>query len=434
MFQQYQTKPLECWQRAKELRIEHFHEITTARDQGKLVVTGGADGFMALPAGLGDYVYLSGEPYGASVGTDPVFSPQCAEACEARGFARDLCAYLRNYLGSMFLNRFFMGGEFPRPDFCLQLHWCDSHAKWFQTVAEHFGVPSFIIDCPLGPRSKERDEVAVQYLVDQMHEAVAWMERVTGQEYNDERLLEALRNEFESTSLWAGICTLNKAIPAPLDEKSMFSLYIIGVMARPRKESAEFYRMLRDEMRDRVANQIAAIPNERCRLLHDGQPPWQFLRLFRHLEHYGAVVLGSAYSFNLAGHFSDQEDGSLGPSKTPEERGWPLKTRDDAFRALARWYVEKPLHSDFICPGGKSDLMLRLVREWQADGVLMHLNRGCEGASLGQMENRLGLLQAGIPVATYEGNMADKRELDQRQILDRIESFMESLGLRQLGD
>lgn len=32
----------------------------------------------------------------------------------------------------------------------------------------------------------------------------------------------------------------------------------------------------------------------------------------------------------------------------------------------------------------------------------------------------------------YEGNMADKREIDERQILDRLDSFMKNLGLNRL--
>ena len=54
--------------------------------------------------------------------------------------------------------------------------------------------------------------------------------------------------------------------------------------------------------------------------------------------------------------------------------------------------------------------------------------------AFGQMENRLALLKAGYPVVTYEGNMADPREFDEVQALDRIEAFLQSLGLQKLED
>jgi benzoyl-CoA reductase subunit B len=89
---------------------------------------------------------------------------------------------------------------------------------------------------------------------------------------------------------------------------------------------------------------------------------------------------------------------------------------------------------DFHLPSERNQALIKMVEEWQCQGVIMHLNRGCEGSTYGQMENRLALLEAGIPIMTYEGNMADKREFDEAQTLDRLESFMESLGLSRLAD
>ena len=49
-------------------------------------------------------------------------------------------------------------------------------------------------------------------------------------------------------------------------------------------------------MKDRVARGIAAVPNEKCRMMSDTQPPWSFLKIFRYLETYGAVSIGSLYT------------------------------------------------------------------------------------------------------------------------------------------
>ena len=73
-----------------------------------------------------------------------------------------------------------------------------------------------------------------------------------------------------------------------------------------------------------------------------------------------------------------------------------------------------------------------LVREYKCQGVTIHLNRGCELTSLGVMENRLALVKKNIPVMTYEGNMGDRREVNQQEILNRLESFMETLNLTKL--
>jgi benzoyl-CoA reductase subunit B len=81
-------------------------------------------------------------------------------------------------------------------------------------------------------------------------------------------------------------------------------------------------------------------------------------------------------------------------------------------RLYADWNLSKPLWQHFFDPRLKTEMMKYIVKDWQVDGVMIHMNRGCEGLSLGIMENRLGLAAAGIPVMTYEGNMGDEREFD----------------------
>lgn len=427
----YKTKPLDCWPKVKELRLSYYKEIATARQDGKLVVTGGADAPAALLAGLGDYVHLSGEPYGATVGTESDFSQQCLETAESFGFARDMCSYFRNYYGSMAMDRYFFGGPFPKPDLCLQMHICDTHAKWWQAVSAHFGVPYFSVDFPVMGKG-QRNEWRREYLISQMHDCIEWLEKVAKRKYDDEKLIEAVRNECLSSSLWGEIMLLNQNVPAPLDQKSIFSLYTPLVLFREKKESVDFHRLLLDEVKDRVAEGIAALGTERCRLMDDFQPPWFFLKLYRYLEAYGAIVVGSWYSVFLFGNLWDKPDSSFIRAIPPEERGMPMKTRDDALRALATWLLEMNVYDLHYLPQCKTDLALRMVKAWKVDGAIIHLNRGCEIASMGSMESRLGQVEAGIPVVTYESNMTDKREFDEAQVLDRLDAFMESLGLRKL--
>ena len=428
----YPTKPLECWQKVKELRLNHYKEVITARDQGKIVVQGGANAILSLIAGLGDFVFLGGEPYGASVGFDPAFSEQCAMATEAKGFARDICAYMRNYLGSMFLERYYFGGKFPKPDFCISTHICDTHAKWFQIVGEHFGTPHIAIDYPISTTYR-RKEQKIEYLASQMHECIEEMEKLTGCYYDDEKLIEAARNEFKTMSLWGEICLLNQSIPAPLDQKSMLSLYVLPLQTRHQNETVQFYELLRDEVKERVENQIAAVATERFRYIDDSQPPWYYLKIFRYLERYGAVSVGSYYSFLLMG-MMEEKGGTWVVKKTPEESGIVFKSRDDVLRALAQWYLERSVLCMLLNPHEKSTQMISMVQQWHAKAVIMHLNRGCEGTAMGQLENRLALIKAGIPVLTFESNMADRREFDETQILDRLDAFMQSQGLRKLDD
>lgn len=428
----YKSESFKCWKKAKELREKYYRDYQQAKEKGGIRWTGGAWSFDAIPAGLGDDVYnLTGEPYGASIAFDKKLSQECMEATEAKGWARDLCSYMRNYWGSMYLNKYAFGGEYPQPDFAWQDHICCSHGKWYQHVSEYKKIPYFCIDVSVGPY-EEMDENKLMFVVNQMQEGIEFLERVTKRKMNDEKLIAAVESEFRATALWAEICWYNKAVPAPMDEKSMYTFYALATLKKHSKEVADFYEELRDEMKYRVENQIGALATERCRVISDTQPPWGFLKVFRYLEQYGTVSIGSLYTFGLQGIWEDKPDGTWGPRTTPAQKGIKITSREQALKLYADWNLSKPEWQHFYNPHLKTEMMLRIVKEWKVDGVMLHLNRGCEGLSCGIMENRLGIAEAGVPIMTFEGNMGDEREFDEARTLNRIDSFMETLELKKL--
>ncbi|MEW6456238.1 MAG: benzoyl-CoA reductase, bzd-type, subunit O [Acidobacteriota bacterium] len=430
----YKTEPLKCWQKAKEIRENYYKNYAKAHEKGGIRWAGGAWSFDAIPAGLGDDVYpITSEPYGASVAWNKEFALECQEAVERAGYARDLCSYMRNYWGSVMLNKYVFGGEFPTPDFIWQDHICCSHAKWYQVVKdiEKKEIPFFCIDVSVGPY-EQINEHKLNYVVMQMHDGIEWLEKIARRKYDDEKLIQAVYNHCRSTSLWAEVCALNKMIPAPLDEKTMYSLYVLGTLQKSSKVVADFYQELRDEVKDRVERGIAAVGNERCRVMTDTQPPWAFLKIFRYLEKYGCVSVGSLYTFGLIGMWDVQEDGTWGPRRTPQENGIEIKTRDQALRTLADWELKKPEWQHFYYPHLKSEMMIRIAKEWKLNGIMLHYNRGCEGLSLGIAENRIALIKAGFPVMSFEGNMGDEREFDETRTIARIDAFMETLGFERL--
>ena len=428
----YPTEQLKCWKKAKELREQYYINFAKAKEKGGIRWSGSAWALDAIPAGLGNDVYsLTGEPYGAAIAIDKKFNKECQDAAESYGFARDLCAYMRTYWGSIILNKYPFGGEFPKPDFNFQTQICCSHAKWYQAAAklEH-DTPTFFIDVSVGPYNEMTSE-RLDYVTNQGLEAVEWLEKTTGRKFNDELFIEAVKNEMRSTSLWAAICCENKVKPAPLDEKTMYSLYVLATLSKSSKWCADFYQECLDEVKDRVKRGIAAVPSERCRVMSDTQPPWGFLKVFRYLEEYGAVSIGSLYTFGLEGIWETKPDGSWGPRTLPWEKGIEMNTREQAMRLYADWNLSKPQWQHFYDPRLKTEMMKTIVKEWQVDGVMLHLNRGCEGLSIGIMENRLGLAASGVPVMTFEGNMGDEREFDLGRTQNRVDSFMETLGLKR---
>jgi benzoyl-CoA reductase subunit B len=340
---------------------------------------------------------------------------------------------MRTYWGSVFLDEYAFGGPFPKADFAFTSQVCCSHAKWYQLVSEHEEIPFYCIDVSVGPHRDIQGlhDPKIDYIVGQMEEAIDWMQKVTGRPYDDERLIRGVRSEMRTMSTWAKICELNQTVPAPLDEKTMYSLFVMGTLQKSSEQVADFYDELYDEVKDRVARGIAAQPTERCRLMSDHQPPWGFLRIFRYLETFGAVSIGSLYTFGLAGAWTWTDGGLWVPRRTPMELGVDIPDRDTALRMSAEWNVGKP-QENFYDPSLKTEMMLAIFRQWKVNGIMLHLNRGCEGGSCGIMQNREELVAAGVPVTTFEGNMGDESEFDEIRTRSRIDSFMETLGFDQV--
>ena len=257
----YKTAPFKVWNKAKEIRNRIYQEVIEAKDKGKLLIGGGAESLITLASGF-DHAFLTGEPYGASVAhlysEDPKLYMEIVEACEHKGFPRDLCAYMRNYIGSMLVDKFIFGrGPFPKIDVCLQAGFCDTHYKWYQAVSEIRGVPFYSLDLvPLNwetsGESEEIKRLKHEFIYNQILEAIEWMEKVTGRKYNDEKFIQGVYNECESTSLWAKCCVLNRNIPAPMDEKTMLSFYVLAVLGRYRDDVVEFYRELLAELEEEL--------------------------------------------------------------------------------------------------------------------------------------------------------------------------------------
>jgi benzoyl-CoA reductase subunit B len=445
MASRWATEPLSVWKKAKELRLASYENYAKAGERKGIRWAGSAWAMDALPRGLGDDVWgLASEPYAASIAANASFSIRCQEAAEKAGFSRDICSYMRTYWGSVILNEYAFPAfstQWPKPDFILQGQICTSHAKWFQVVGNlKAGIPQFCIDVATGPamtsegdafHSIEIPKHAIDYIVNQCLDAIEWLQKVTGRPYLDDLLRKAIFNHMRSTSTWARICELQKTIPAPLDEKTMYSLYVLAALGKASQWCADFYEELYDEVKDRADRGIAAVANERLRIMTDTQPPWMFLGLFRYLEEFGCVSVGSLYTFGLIGQWEKKNDGTWGSRTCPSTVEALPKGRREMLEEYVKFELNKPQWQHFYHPKFKSAMMTAIARQWKLDGVMLHFNRGCEGLSLGIAENRLALQQAGFPVMTFEGNMCDRRENDNSHILGRIDMFMETLGLKR---
>ncbi|MBU0973269.1 MAG: benzoyl-CoA reductase, bzd-type, subunit O [Proteobacteria bacterium] len=429
----YPTEPLKCWKKAKELRNRFYQNYARAGEKGGLRWMGSAWAFDAVPSGLGEDVFcISGESYGAACAFDRPLSKKFLEAARNFGFSRDLCAHMRNYWGSLLADESAFGGKFVKPDFGWSQHICCSHAKWYQNAAQmKGGVPIFVVDVGVGaypPFEPKMYPHRIKYVADQLLDGIEWLTATTGRKFDDERFINAAWNDLRSTHKWAQICMLNRAKPAPLDEKFLYSFYVFGTLQKSNSEFADFYDELYDEVKDRVDRGIAAVHNERFRVMSDIGSPWGFSDIYKRMADQGVVSIGSLYTFGLEGMWLyDAQTHDLRPRPLPDRKPG---TREECCTLLADWHLSKPMYQHFYHPDNKTRMMDAIARRWDTDGIVLHYNRGCRGLCMGIAETRLALIERGHRVVAYEGNMGDENEFDQAATRKRLDIFMEGLGCK----
>lgn len=219
----YKTKPLDCWDKMKELRRLHFRRTWEIQRNGGLVAMGIFEWFLALCAGFGEFSNPSYGPYFTQMMRDSQMAAKCFEVSESRGFSRAICASMRCHLGQLFMGftEKGPGGELVKPDFIFQPAACYAMDKTGQIVSEQLGLPHISVDFPTKDTKYTR-----QYLMAELEDAISQIEKLTGRQFDDEKFIDAVHNEWESMVLWAKISELNKNVPAPLSYRQMWSLRI----------------------------------------------------------------------------------------------------------------------------------------------------------------------------------------------------------------
>jgi benzoyl-CoA reductase subunit B len=431
----WETRPLECWNKAKQLRTDFYTKEATAKEERVWLIEGSD---ATTTAGIGNCHSVFCNPLGASIAAESnQLARECRAATEACGYGRDIGGYILKTLGAMFSNRGLRGAEFHKRDFVLGNAGCDMHRKHTQVVAEYYGIPFFFSDGIgyYGEADGERDEARAEFLVDQQLELIEWLEKTTGKKFDDEAFVENAKSGMRLQAFKADTMMYQQHIPAPLDQKTIYSLFILGGLVRTDQFSTEkFWEELRDEVKWRTENNIAAVATERYRFVESEPPPWFFLKYYRYMEEYGAVCIGSPYSHGV--RLIEQPDGTWIRPKTALEEGLPLNTREDIIRTQL-WSRSGsrggaghgPVHEQY------QEDVLNMIKAYHGDGVILPLYRSGVGCVWGHRELAVKLEELGTPVMHYEtSHPGNRTDYDENRMLDQLDVFMETQGLRKLVD
>ncbi len=169
-----------------------------------------------------------------------------------------------------------------------------------------------------------------------------------------------------------------------------------------------YYRMLRDELRDRVRRGVGGIREERHRLLWDNLPIWFAVReLSTSLAERGFNFVCTSYTnaWVEAGLQVDPAD--------------PLTSAARAYRHII-------LNQDLR---NRLGILARLAREYACDGAVLHSDRSCKPYSIGQVDLKERLSrELGVRVLLLEADHSDPRAWAAEPGENRLAAFMESFA------
>jgi len=354
----------------------------------------------------------------ATISAAQKFSQGFIEKAEDQGFTYDLCSYFKTNIGAIASNADMIKGGMRKPTFMMSTDViCDTHVNWFQVQAERMNVPHYTIDIPhvVSNTSNRQRDYFKKYIAEQLWELLDFIHEVTGNPIDMEKAKEVAKNSYDLSMVWQDIYELRKTIPSPISTKDtfggLFPLFTMPGLNAPIKLYKRMYR----EAKARVDAGIGALEQENYRLMFEGIPFWYNLRFFANLERWGAIIVYEPYTYAFSKY--------MNPNVTKE---MVLKQPVEAMSELllSFWYIY--------------DLETRVkkfketVDEWNIDGVILHNNMSCRPNSCGlyDLKRKLGD-DYDIPCLIIDADMNDPRKLNETQVLNKIESFIEILRERK---
>jgi benzoyl-CoA reductase subunit B len=434
MKQQYESKPLESWAKMKELRRRRFKNNWEAQKRGDLAIVSEAMMLRALWAGFGSpyYAVMSVSPYWTGAKRNPDEIRRLLAFTDSKGYGPEVCGALRIHLAHLLEGKTTVSptGEPVFPDFGWQLNFCPQVSRLVYTATKKLNIPYIQIE-PLSGGDVEKSR---EYIVAQLYEAIEKVKKITGREYNPELLIEATKNELKTLKMFAQVCELNKAVPAPLSARDLISLTLVKTVMAHTKESVEFYEGLLDEVKYRVKNKITPTGFETKRLYMDAFP-WPFPRALRYPETYGAIVVAGDHPF-LDAQLEEDENGNWIPRRGTDEKIKSLETMDDALRALAwlwegglkvnrhsmhNWHIEDTV-----------EMPIRTAEQWHCDGLVLAAMRDCFQQMCFGMETKLLADSKGIPAMLFYSILTDLRQFNPDELQKQFDVFLsDRLGLKK---
>lgn len=388
---------------------DYYHELDAASKSGKQKIAWCTSvGPAEILRGMGFLIYFP-ETHSAMLGSTRMATELIPRA-NAIGYSPEICSYLTADIGAFLqgvtpLSKAFPGIEsIPGCDVLVyNTNQCRDVQDWFAWYSRKFGVPSVGIETHRNVGTVT--DTHVSSIVGQMESLVEPLEKIAGRRLDMDELKHAVALSRQCSDLWEEVLATAAAVPSPLTFFDGTTLMGPAVVGRGTQKAIDVYKLLLEELNERIAQGVGAIGEEKYRIYWDGMPVWGRLgphsKLFAGLK---ANVIASTYCSSWI--FS-----ALDPEKPME--------------SMARAYTELFIvRSDEY----KENYIKGKLELFHCDGIIYHDAKTCPNNS----NCRYGLpqrlqAQTNIPALMINGDLNDLRLLSDEQTKTNIEAFIEQL-------
>ncbi|NMB41785.1 MAG: 2-hydroxyacyl-CoA dehydratase [Firmicutes bacterium] len=394
-------KPFKAVGLMKELMDKYYLEGEMSQKKGIPVawVTAVFPVEIIYAAGLFPYYP---ENFGAIAGARKV-ADKLSMVAEAKGYTHDLCGYARCGIGDAYADEHPVG-KIIKPDllFCCNTQ-CGSLPKWFEVAGRFYDAPFFLLDAP--QIDDEIDELCERYFTLQLKELISFLEEFTGRPFDYDRLKEVLRLSGEACRLWNEVLDSAALSPAPFNYFDACIHMAPIVTWRGTEEAVTYYRVLKEEINERIKEGISAIPDEHYKIYFDHIPLWPKLRWFSsYFAQHKALVAVSQYTHSWAYSF---------------DLNRPIESLVENY---AGEYVNH-------CFDYRVQLKIDFMKKYGCDGFVLFSNRSCKPNALGLYDKRKIISEAtGLPGVVFEADMSDLRFFSESQVRAELDPFFEQLS------
>lgn len=318
-------------------------------------------------------------------------------------------------------------GKIPKPSIAVYTNACNTYIKWAEIWERMYGIPIFTLDVPgtrqaglltnTGDLDFENDR---KYVEVQLKELIALCEEVSGINFNIDKLREIMGYANVMSKAWSQIIDLNSNTPSLFNALTDGTVYLgVANGFRGRKEGAEYFTRVVEEMEYKAAQGIGTLTDEKYRLGFVGVPCYPIFRRFNELfTDWGGTFVNSTYLWFASGG-------------TNRGYQYDLTRPVESLAEGILYNVRDAMDSMFY----HDQALIDMIDNQHINGIVFHPIKSCRTVSAGLADSRRALMaERDIPSLFIESDMMDKRVVSEAQLKNRIDAFFEGLATRKQRD